>query len=724
MIAQSGTALRALALVALAASLVAAPARASSVPTFDEVRAAWRPSDATLTDRRGVPIAERRIDRSTRRLAWVALDQISPATLAALVAGEDRRFHEHAGVDWAGLAVAAWDSARRVVRGQRVRGGSTLTMQLASMLDPALRPAGRDPRTLAQKWDQASAAIAIERTWTKPQILEAYLNLVSYRGELVGLAAAARGLFGKAPSGLDADESAILVALLRAPGAPAAEVAPRACAVAAAAAGAAIGASECETIRVKASIAFAGGHRAPGRAGVAPHVAARLLSRPGERVASTIDAALQRDATEALAAHLAALRERGVEDAALVVLDNASGDVLAWVGSSGSLSAAPEVDGVVARRQAGSTLKPFLYALAIDARLLTAASIVDDSPLAIATGRGVYAPQNYDHGWRGAVSVRTALAASLNIPAVRTLELVGGARFLDALHDLGLGTLDESDEHYGAALALGAADVALLDLANAYRAIANGGLVTPVRLRTDAPVATGRRVLGAPAAAIVADILADRGARATTFGLESPLAARVWSFAKTGTSKDMRDNWCVGATSRYTVGVWVGNFSGAPMKDVSGVTGAAPLWRDLVHRLHRDEPSVPSPPPAGVERVRIAFDPPIEPSRDELFLPGTATATVRAVARAGADEGAAPTPSIRYPVDGAILAIDPDLPRWRQRVTLVASPAHGDLRWFVGGTELAQRGGRVDWTPEPGRHPVTLVDAGGVRLGAIVVEVR
>ena len=166
----------------------------------------------------------------------------------------------------------------------------------------------------------------------------------------------------------------------------------------------------------------------------------------------------------------------------MVALDNASGDVIAYVGSSGERSAAARVDGVMAPRQAGSTLKPFLYALALDARLLTAASLVDDSPLSIATARGLYAPQNYDREFHGLVSVRTALGSSLNVPAVRTLGLVGLDRFHDALQRLGIDTLAEPAEHYGAALALGGADVTLLALTNAYRALANRGAWSPTQV--------------------------------------------------------------------------------------------------------------------------------------------------------------------------------------------------------------------------------------------------
>ena len=697
---------------------------ATAPPSFATVRAAYASSEALLLDRHGKPLSELRVDTRVRRLEWVPLGDISPALAATLIAAEDKRFYEHSGVDWAGLAGAAWDSIWRAFDGRRPRGGSTIAMQLAGLLDPALAPGGAT-RTLGQKWDQAQAALALERTWTKAQILEAYLNLASYRGELTGLNAATRGLFGKAPSGIDSGEAAILVALLRNPNASPAAVAQRACAIAVLA-GQAL---PCEEVRARGMVTLAGPYRMAPRWNDAPHVAAKLLKNPGTRVVSTLDADLQRFASAALRDHLAELAERGVGDGALVVLDNASGDVLAYVGSAGPLSTAPQVDGVNALRQPGSTLKPFLYALALDSRLLTAASLVDDSPVAIATARGMYVPQNYDRDFHGLVSVRTALASSLNVPAVRTLELVGLDRFQDVLKRLGLDTLTHDDEFYGAALALGDADVTLLSLTNAYRALANGGVAGPPRFVPGPIAATGeastRRVFDTGTSYIVADILSDRGARALTFGLENPLATRVWSAVKTGTSKDMRDNWCIGFTSRYTIGVWVGNFSGAPMRDVSGVTGAAPIWRDLVHRLHATEPSMQPRPTPGILRFSVAFDPAVEAERKEWFLRGTEMGLVES--STGAVDGvSAISPRIRYPVAGAIIALDPDIPTGSQRVVFEAAPARADLLWRLDGATLAHTDarGRADWAPAAGKHTLALLDQDGRTLATVAFEVR
>ena len=271
----------------------------------------------------------------------------------------------------------------------------------------------------------------------------------------------------------------------------------------------------------------------------------------------------------------------------------------------------------------------------------------------------------------------------------------------------------------------------MLALTNAYRALANGGVVGAPRLTVDAANAPAptRRVYSAASTFIIDDILADRSARALTFGLENPLATRVWSAAKTGTSKDMRDNWCIGFTRRYTVGVWVGNFSGDPMRNVSGVTGAAPIWRDIVHRLHAEDGSSPPTPPTGVLRRSIAFDPPVESDRDDWFMRGTELNVVHSdTALESGENGDATTatPRIRYPAEGSVIALDPDIPDAAQRVVFQASlPARG-LRWRLDGDELPDDGarGRVDWFPLSGKHSLALEDASGKTLSRVGFEVR
>ncbi|WP_228895584.1 penicillin-binding protein 1C [Pseudoduganella aquatica] len=685
---------------ALLLLLACAPCRA--VPTLAEVQAAYRASDSTLLDRNGVAIQSLRVDLAARRLPWVKLDDVSPAVGAAVMQAEDQRFMQHGGVDLEALGKAAWDNLFR----RRPRGASTITMQLAAQLDPALQSAAAG-RSWKQKWDQARAAQELDQAWTKPQIMEAYLNLVTFRGELQGIGAAARGLFGKAPSGLNLAESAILASLLRAPSAAPRLVARRACALAKE-----LNAhTACSAIESAAAGAFT---RSAAMAVLAPapQVAQKLLTAPSQQVRSTLDAGLQRFAQAALRQQIMSLRERNVKDGALVVLDNASGDILAYVGNAGG----SEVDGVAALRQAGSTLKPFLYGLALERKQLTAASLLDDTAVDISTSSGLYIPQNYDKEFKGYVSARTSLAGSLNVPAVRTLMMVGLDRFHERLRSLGLDRLTEAADYYGYSLALGSADVSLLELSNAYRTLASGGMQGTASLLPRAPERK-HRVLDARAAFIVGDILSDRAARSVTFGLKNELATTFWAAVKTGTSKDMRDNWCVGYSERYTVGVWVGNFDGGSMWDVSGVTGAAPVWRDVMDYLHQHVPSRAPAVPPGVLRRDVAWQPAFEPPRAEWFIAGTESAEVALL------HDARRAPRILYPADASIIAIDPDIPDASQRVFFQAQAGQG-LRWELDGATLGPASASYAWRPAPGPHTLALLDAAGSPVATTRFSVR
>jgi len=727
-------ALAALAL-ALGIGLGAAPAW-SAVPTFDEVRRVWVPSDLTVVDRHGVPVQTVRVDTGARRLDWVPLTAMSPALLSAIVHSEDRRFWAHGGVDWRGVAASAWGNLWNT----RTRGASTVTMQLAGLLDADLaRPS--QGRTVVAKVGQAWQARQLEARWRKTDILEAYLNLVSFRGELVGVHALSWTLFGKHPHGLDQREAAIAAALVRGPNATPAVVAQRACQVwqdMQAPVRPAPGAG-CAALRLMTESALQRQGGAPPGDALAPHLARRLVqdaraagwggaARPWPaRWTTPLDARIQRLALEALRRQLAELQHRQVEDGAVLVLDNATGEVRAWVGSGGSLSAARDVDGVLARRQSGSTLKPFVYELAFERRVLTPASLLHDAPVQLHTAAGMYRPRNYDHQFKGWVSVRQALGSSLNIPAVRAGVLLGPEALVQRFNALGLG-LTQTGGFYGPGVALGSAEVTLLDLTNAYRSLARGGLWSPVRVHGDGsplaqPVPRARRVLQADASHLVTDILADNNARAATFGLDSVLATRGFAAVKTGTSKDLRDNWCVGFSDRYTVGVWIGNASGEPMQQVSGVTGAAPIWSALMRELHRERPSRAPAPPPGLESLAVRFEGPggaaVEPPRTEWFVVGTAQPVFRA-------DAPVPRRAIDNPQDGSIYAIDPDMPPRTQRVVfssaLPSQRPQPALSWWLDGRRLGQ-GPQWAWMPWPGRHQLELRQ-GPVVLDRVQFEVR
>ncbi len=690
---------------------------ASALPSFQQVKSAHRCSDALILDRRGEVIHELRIDKSGRRLDWVELKNVSPALVKAVLHSEDHHFYEHAGIDWKAVGAAALGR----LFSSKKRGASTISMQLAVMVKAGWTSKGH--KTVRQKLDQMEAARDLEKLWQKDEILEAYLNLVTFRGELQGIAAASRGLFDKEPSGLDDRESYVLAALIRSPNALPTEVGGRAAALAQSLSPH----TNLDGVRMFASERLSRPYRVLPRIALAPHVARRLTASAGSghvnsgqtahrRIPSTLDLRLQRLAMETMRQQLDALQGRNVSEGALIVVENATGNVLAYVGSIGN----SQVDGVTARRQAGSTLKPFLYGLAIEKRLLTAASLLDDSPLHIPTERGLYVPHDYDHRSRGPVSVRTALSSSLNIPAVRTQLLVGTEPFADRLRHAGF-DLRRPAEFYGFSLALGTADVSLEELANAYRMLALGGIRSDLRLSPGSGGKT-RRVMERNAAHIVTDILADRSSRSITFGFDNPLTTRFWSAVKTGTSKDMRDNWCVGFSRRYTVAVWVGNFGGEPMWNVSGISGAAPVWLEVMNYLQRGSRSTAPPQPAGVVSARASFRSGSELERNELYLAGTEPSS-RATDPAKHDTWL--IPRIAYPPDGTAIVFDPDIPEENQRVFFeVENGGRNELRWQLNGELLPPGEDGRRWVPRPGRYDLALIDISGKTHDTVSFEVR
>jgi penicillin-binding protein 1C len=667
--------------------------RPPPLPSYEKTKDGWRASEAWLRARDGRLLQTVRIDFEVRRLDWVALKRIAPSLRDAVLASEDRHFAVHKGVDWSAFAGSAW----RALQGRPARGASTISMQLAGFLAPEL--GGPGARSFVDKLRQARAARAIEAQWSKDEILEAYLNLATFRGETQGIGAAARSLFGRAPDALGADDSLLLAALLPAPQAAPTAVARRACRIG--------GIADCNIMIAEAEAMTGPGRRLADDPGLAPHLAYRLLKKPGETIMTTLDAQAQAMAAAALRRQLIGLGATRARDGAVIVVDNRTAEVLAYVGGVGGSSTAPAVDNANALRQAGSTLKPFLYGHAIERGFLTAASILDDSPVQLDTASGLYVPRDYDRSFNGPVSVRTALAGSLNVPAVRTLVLNGVEEFRDRLWDVGYRGLTEDGDYYGYSLALGSAEVTLLQQAAAYRTLADGGRYRPLRLRADDPAGEAKGVADPVAAWIVADMIADPDARAVTFGVDSALRLPFWAAAKTGTSKAMRDNWCIGFSDRFTVAVWIGNSEGDSMTRVSGTSGAAGVWRDVMLALHRNAPGRAPPRPPGLEARRIVFADGTEPARPEYFLRGTAQTSVEAA------PAAARRPRIANPVSGAVYALDPDIPLARQRIRLTATGASDGERLLLDNRDVGPAAAAPMVLPGPGPHRLALVDASG-----------
>jgi penicillin-binding protein 1C len=562
-----------------------------------------------------------------------------PAVLRdAFIASEDRRFEWHPGVDPLAMLRAAASNLRA---GRVVSGASTLTQQLARLLVPRRR-------TLGGKVQEAAWAVRLSAQLSREEILRAYLDRVALGHDLVGVESASEAYFGRPATSLSVGQAALLAAIARSP----ARVDPwRDPDLAARAMREVLGRMRLAG-RLDPQLApVAAGADLDlvprGRPFGAPHLVTDLvgsldalgLGRAVE-VRTTLDPALQRDVERFVRSELAADPRLG--QAAVLVVDNASGEVLAYVGSAdfGDETREGQNDGVRARRQPGSALKPFAYGLAL-ASGWTPASVLSDVDLEVGAAGGAWLPRNYDRRQHGPVRLRAALANSYNVPAVELTDALGPEGVLQVLRAAGFSSLEASAEHYGAGLVLGNGDVSLWELGRAYRGLARGGVVEPMRLvrsavdRLGAPVAARgelapRRFLPPDAVALLTDVMSDEVARAPAFGLDNALRLPFPVAAKTGTSRAYVDNWTVGFTRERTVAVWVGNFDGRPMQRVSGITGAGPLFARVMRRSMAGLRPGPLVDRSRFERVRIC---PLSGHRageacpgavEEVFLPGTA----------------------------------------------------------------------------------------------------
>ena len=718
-------------------------------------------SGLEFLDRHGRTLRELR-DGQEQFSRTAAEGEIPTVLMQATLAAEDQRFWSHNGVDWRATLRAAWQLVRN---GRIVSGGSSITQQLVKLAAPR-------PRTFRTKLIEAAQALRLEREWDKPRILAAYLNRLDYGNLRAGSDAAARHYFDKAPADLSAAEAAFLAGLPQAPS----RLNPRA-----RFAGAkrrqewilgrmhALGwlTSEDYTRALAEPLQLA----PPRREFAAPHFVDLLLEREApdtsrpQRVTTTLDLELNRFVEQTLRSQLARLREQQVGNGAAVVLDNRTGAVLALVGSEDYFApAAGQVNGAWAPRSAGSTLKPFTYALAFE-RGATPASIVADVPCEFSTATGVFAPVNYDRHCHGPVRHRLALANSLNIPAVRVLDELGGAAVLHArLRACGLTTLTQPAEHYGLGLTLGNAEVRLLELANAYACLARLGEWRPWRLLEGAgDYKSPTRVISREAAWLVADVLADNRARALAFGLETPLRFDFPVACKTGTSTDYRDNWAVGYTPEFTVAVWAGNFDGSPMRGVSGVTGAGPVLHTIFQNLRTRFSTTWYAPPSGwVQRevhpltgklvtedarrsltkdfaaVREWFPPdrlpPVSSAADfdasgRVLLPSEYRAWFQSGDNGFGDRVALATrpqfTSLRVlsPVPGTVFYLDPDLPDSARRIALHASGGR-ECRWESESLTLDRAAGLPQALLTEGRHRLTVHDLATGTRAETWVDVR
>ncbi|MBV8282446.1 MAG: penicillin-binding protein 1C [Candidatus Eremiobacteraeota bacterium] len=702
-----------------------------------------------FTDRNGLPLGTL-LARDQERTASVTLDRVSPLFVRAIVAAEDARFYQHGPIEYRALARSAYEAlhARHIVS-----GGSTIAMQLARMISGA-------PSTVPGKVEQIWTAWRIAAGMSREQILEAYVNRLPMGGNVYGVEAAARTFFGVAAADLDLAQATALAAIPNDPNG----LDPYAHWHALKIRQAYVLERMVQTgtiSRTQADRALAEQLRLqPRNRGIvaAPHFLFWLGSRLPPRTAhvrTTIDRPLQQFVETQMRDVIAALRSRNVHAAAAVVIDNHTGEVLAYVGSPDYFSAVHQGsnDGVQALRQPGSTLKPFLYELALETRAIHPNTILADVPARYAIpGAKLYSPIDYSQTFQGPVRARIALADSLNVPAVRVLERVGVPGFLDRLHQLGFTHLTKAADFYGLGLTLGAGEVSLWELTRAYSTIARSGRpLEPVTWYSDpgdGPRAA-ETVGAASAWQLVTDMIGDEHARAQAFGVSSALDMPFDAAVKTGTSSDFRDTWTVGFTTDYTVGVWVGNFNGDPMRRLSGVAGAAPLWNRIMLHLHERREPAPFAPPAGMVLRHICAQTGYKPTPDcdaavNEYLWPEDLATYERPQRAAAlpreyDEwlalqhrNASTSTGFRIvaPREGdAYLVAPSEIGRQPLEFQAAALPGRA-VRWRLNGRVLAD-GASFFWPMRPGHYTIEASSAGrtdrvsfDISEGAIVRQPR
>ena len=559
------------------------------------------------------------LSRDQEHTAVVPLEQVSPHFRQAILSAEDQRFYQRGPVDLRAVIRASLQAiqARRIVS-----GASTIPMQLARMVDPV-------PRTLWGKVQQVWQAWRIAAGMNKEGILSAYVNRLPMGGNIYGVEAAARVYFGSPAADLTIAQASLLAALPNAPTAlnPYTQwealkqrqryVLNRM----------AIDGYLTQTQADRAYAQVVALQPPDQRFLAAPHflfwLADHLPPDHPAQVTTSLDLNLQRFVEAQVRQAIQGLAQHQVRHAAALVIDNANGEVLAYVGSPGYFiyPQAGRNDGVQALRQPGSTLKPFLYQLALEKGVIQPNTILADVPTHYPIpGAQLYSPTDFSDTFQGPVRVRAALGNSLNIPAVRVLEDVRVPSFLERLRQLGFDHLSESPDYYGLGLALGSGEVSLWELAQAYLILAHQGnfnlSLSPLKLSSipasqppsPLPLSPFPPTPHSPTWSLITDMLSDPHARATAFGVDSVLNLPFPAAVKTGTSSDFRDTWTVGFTTDYTVATWVGNFDGSPMREVSGVAGAAPLWhRIMVHLHEQNEPGRFATPANMVKRPICAL---------------------------------------------------------------------------------------------------------------------
>ncbi len=634
------------------------------LPSPDDVFSKSVFQSALIYDRKGRLLYEM-FDPQGGRRTLVHLKDIPPALVDATLSTEDANFYSNPGVDPLSILRALIQDALH----QRLESGaSTITQQLVRNV--LMTPEERQSRSIGRKIEEAILAFRVSQRYSKDEVLERYLNEIFYGNLAYGVEAAAETYFDKPVRQLTLAEAALIAGLPQGPALYDPYQNPEAAK-----------ARQVEVLNLMVKHGYLSQEQADQAAAEplhyrrapqqlqAPHFvmyvrsqleqrySRKQLYESGMRIYTTLDLDLQRSAEKIAQTHLAGLKQDNATNAALVAIDPRTGEILAMVGSANFWddSIQGQINMAITERQPGSTLKPFTYLYAFEHHLATPATILNDSPVSYSMGNGrpPYQPHDADNQFRGPVTVRRALANSLNVPAVELLNRIGVNALLQTVHEFGVTSLPNPPEYYGLSLTLGGGPVRLLDLTFAYAGLANGGVQIgePVPdprpgQRRFAPVAilkvtdaqgkiladyrppSGARLVSPQAAWLITDILADDAARAETFGAHSYLELDRPAAVKTGTTEQFQDSWTIGYTPQLVVGVWVGNANDRPMLSVFGARGAGAIWHEFVETALKSQPVVPFTRPPGLVRATVDAQTglrpvPGRPTLTDWFIEGT-----------------------------------------------------------------------------------------------------
>ncbi|MBN2306888.1 penicillin-binding protein 1C [Candidatus Peregrinibacteria bacterium] len=732
-----------------------------------------------ILDRNGKLLYEKRSSDFGSQ-TFLEFEKIPKNIIDAVIAIEDKSFYQHSGISLKGIARAAWQNYRA---GKIVSGGSTITQQLVRN---RLKPEKRD---YLYKAHEALLALKLETRLSKEKILEAYLNSAYFGHQAYGIQAASLIYFEKNAAELSLAESAFLVGLIQSPSnydpyknfEAAKERQNRVID--------AMSLSDEEKEELKKHPIVLGSGKIDIKA---PHFVMWIIDQYGDsndrEIRTTLDLDLQREVELIVERQLSHLEEKNVTSAAVVVLDVPTGELLTMVGSADYFDT--EHDGAVnvalANRQPGSALKPFTYSLALKKGNTAATTIADIETQFFTQDGNPYIPRNYDYGYHGLVRYREALANSYNIPAVKVLEKVGVESLLYFLRSAGLTTLNENPEHYGIALTLGDGEVKLLELAQAYGMLARKGKTMPVKVLLNEKTENGRTLLDESITWLITDILDDDQARIPEFGEGGPLEFNFPVAAKTGTTRNSRDNWTFGYTPSRVVGVWVGNADNTPMRGTSGITGAGPIFHDTMIAAMSSQPHTLFKRPENIIEKEICqlsgklpteycphkmkewFIRGTEPNEyDDMYVP--IELDTRNSLLAGQDcpkefteeevyvifppelktwarENGWPQPPTEYsplclpneeikgtwltienPNTGETFLLDPMIPDENEKIILTASASDDveEIEWFIDGRSIGKAlppSFRMEWQPETGLHRISAI--GNYEKSTISVKVE